>query len=62
MFSFGQLIFAVFFVIGFTFTVIFSYRSDKKKQQNYFKGSYKILIGFFIAFSTLLMIKYLTQK
>ncbi len=62
MFSFGQLIFALCFIVGFTLIVIFSYRSDKKTQANYFKGSYKILIGFFIAFSALVLIKYLTQK
>jgi heme/copper-type cytochrome/quinol oxidase subunit 2 len=62
MFSFGQLIFALLFVIAFTLVIILSYRSDKKKQPNYFKGSYKIVIGFFIAFSALVLIKYLTQK
>ncbi len=62
MFSFGQLIFALLFVIAFTLIIILSYRSDKKKQPNYFKGSYKIVIGFLIAFSALVLIKYLTQK
>jgi hypothetical protein len=62
MFSFGQLIFALCFTVGFTLIVILSYRSDKKKLPIYFKGSYKILIGFFIAFSFLVLIKYLTQK
>jgi hypothetical protein len=62
MFSFGQLIFALCFTVGFTLIVIFSYRSDKKTQANYFKGTYKILIVFFIAFSALVLIKYLTQK
>jgi heme/copper-type cytochrome/quinol oxidase subunit 2 len=62
MLSFGQLIFALLFVIAFTLIIILSYRSDKKKQPNYFKGSYKIVIGFFIAFSALVLIKYLTQK
>jgi len=62
MFSFGQLIFALCFVVGFTLIVIFFFFFDKKRQQNYFKGSYKILIGFFIAFSALVLIKYLTQK
>jgi heme/copper-type cytochrome/quinol oxidase subunit 2 len=57
MFSFAHL-----FVIAFTLIIILSYRSDKKKQPNYFKGSYKIVIGFFIAFSALVLIKYLTQK
>ena len=42
--------------------VIFSYKSDKKKQPQYFKGSYKVLIGFLIAFSLLVLIKFITQK
>jgi len=62
MFSFGQLIFALCFLIGFTLIIIFSYRSDKKNQPSYFKGSYKIVVGFFISFSALVLIKYLTQK
>ena len=62
MFSYGQLIFALCFTVGFILIVILSYRSDKKKLPIYFKGSYKILIGFFIAFSFLVLIKYLTQK
>jgi len=62
MFSFGQLIFALWFLIGFTLIIIYSYLSDKKAQPNYFKGSYKILIGFFIAFGVLVLIKYMTQQ
>lgn len=62
MFSTGQLYFALIFFLVFTLAIIVSYKRDKKKQKEYFKGSYKILIGFFIAFSLLLCIKWLTQK
>ena len=62
MFSFGQLIFGLCFFIVFVGTIIYSYKADKKNQPQYFKGSYKILIGFLIAFSVLLLIKYLTTK
>lgn len=62
MFSTGQLLFALLFFIVFTIAIIISYKKDKQKQRSYFKGSYKILIGFFIAFSLLLCIKWLTQK
>jgi len=62
MFSQGQLIFALLFTIAFTLIIIFSYLKDKKRLPNYFKGSYKILLGFFVAFGFLLLIKYLTQK
>ena len=62
MFSFGQLIFGICFFIVFVIIVFFSYKSDKKKQPQYFKGSYKVLIGFLIAFSLLVFIKFITQK
>jgi cytochrome bd-type quinol oxidase subunit 1 len=62
MFSIGQLIFGICFFIVFVIVVIFSYKSDKKKQPQYFKGSYKVLIGFLIAFSLLVFIKFITQK
>jgi amino acid transporter len=62
MFSFGQLIFGICFFIVFVTIVFFSYKSDKKKQPQYFKGSYKVLIGFLIAFSLLVFIKFITQK
>lgn len=62
MFSFGQLIFGICFFIVFVMIVIFSYKADKKQQPQYFKGSYKILIGFLIAFSLLLLVKFITKQ
>ena len=62
MFSFGQLIFGLCFFIVFIGVIIYSYKTDKKNQPKYFKRSYKILLGFLIAFSLLVLIKYLTQK
>ncbi|WP_344930638.1 hypothetical protein [Aquimarina addita] len=48
MFSTGQLIFAVFFVIAFIILMIFSYRKDLKLHRKYYKGSIFILVGFII--------------
>jgi len=62
MFSFGQLIFGAFFFIAFVGVIIYSYQSDKKRLPNYFKGSYKVLIGFLIAFCFLVLVKYITQR
>jgi cbb3-type cytochrome oxidase subunit 3 len=62
MFSFGQLIFGICFFIVFMAIVILSYKNDKKRQPHYFKGSYKVLVGFIIAFGLLVFIKYLTQQ
>lgn len=62
MFSFGQMIFGFIFFIVFIIIVYFSYKNDKKNNPIYFKGSYKILIGFIIAFGFLVLIKLLTQR
>ena len=62
MFSFGQLIFGICFFVVFVMIVIFSYKADKKQQPQYFKGSYKILVGFLIAFSLLLLVKFITKQ
>ena len=37
MFSVGQLIFALFFVLVFTAVIILSYRKDKAEQPKYFR-------------------------
>ncbi len=62
MFSFGQLIFGICFFVVFVMIVILSYKADKKQQPQYFKGSYKILVGFLIAFSLLLLVKFITKQ
>jgi len=62
MFSFGQLIFGICFFVVFVIIVILSYKADKKQQPQYFKGSYKILVGFLIAFSLLLLVKFITKQ
>ena len=62
MFSTGQLIFAILFVIGFATMLIISYQKDRSNQQDYFKGSYKILISFILAIFILFLIKYFTQN
>ena len=62
MFSKGQLFFALFFVVAFTSAIILSYRKDRADHKQYFKGSYKILIGFFLALTALFLIKFFTQN
>ena len=61
MFSNGQLLFAVFFIIAFTGIVIFTYRKDFKGHQIHYKGSSKILLTFIVAIIILFIIKYSTQ-
>jgi len=57
MFSTGQLIFTVFFVIAFIIFMVFSYRKDTVLHKKYYKGSYLILIGFIAFIGFLVLIK-----
>lgn len=57
MFSQGQLFFTLFFVIAFVIAMIFAYRKDIKTHKVFYKGNYKILIGFFIFIGILFLIK-----
>jgi len=57
MFTKGQLIFAIFFVITFTIIIIISYKKDLKFLKNTYKGVRWVLIGFIIFFSLLVILK-----
>ena len=57
MFSTGQWIFALFFVIAFVILIVISYRKDKKLHHKYYKGSFWVLIGFIVFVLLLLGIK-----
>jgi len=57
MFTKGQLIFAIFFVIIFTIIIVISYKKDLKFLKNTYKGVRWVLIGFIIFFSLLLILK-----
>jgi hypothetical protein len=57
MFSQGQLIFAVLFFIAFVIAVGYSYRKDIMVHRSFYKGNYKVLIGFLIFIALLFVIK-----
>jgi hypothetical membrane protein len=57
MFSTGQLIFALFFIFCFTAVIIYSYKKDKQKSRQYFKGSSWVLIGFLVFVFLLVVLK-----
>jgi len=57
MFTTGQWIFAALFFIAFIIAMYFAYGKDKALHQKMYKGSYKILIGFFIFIALLFVIK-----
>ncbi len=62
MFTTGQLIFAICFVVVFVIVMIFSYRRDKKLHQKHYKGSFWILIGFLVFVGLLLLVKWLLKQ
>ncbi|HSN48429.1 MAG TPA: hypothetical protein VLR29_06675 [Flavobacterium sp.] len=57
MFSQGQLVFAVCFFVAFVIAMIFAYRKDAKLHKIFYKGNYKILIGFIVFILILFLIK-----
>ncbi|HBS53525.1 MAG TPA: hypothetical protein DD806_05970 [Flavobacterium sp.] len=57
MFSTGQLIFGLLFFITFVIAMFFSYRKDARLHQIFYKGNYKILIGFLVFIGLLFVIK-----
>ena len=58
MFSQGQIIFGVLFFIAFVIITIFMYRKDIATHQVYYKGSYKVLVGFLLFVAFLFAIKF----
>ena len=58
MFSTGQLGFAIFFVIAFIAIIIYSYRKDLPLHKKYYKGSYRVLLGFLVFIALLIAAKF----
>lgn len=61
MFSTGQLIFVIFFVIAFVSFIAYSYRKDAKLHKKQYKGSRWILVGFIGFIGLLFLIKYVLK-
>ncbi|MFT6748799.1 MAG: cytochrome bd-type quinol oxidase subunit 1 [Flavobacterium sp.] len=61
MFSIGQWIFAAFFVVVFVIAMVISYRKDKPLHEKFYKGNYKILLGFILFIAFLFLIKLTTK-
>jgi hypothetical protein len=57
MFSQGQLIFGGFFSCCLYYCNDFSYRKDIKIHKEFYKGNYKILLGFLLFIGILFVIK-----
>ncbi len=61
MFTQGQLIFAVFFVIAFIILVSLSYIKDMKFLKNTYKGVRWVLVSFILFFLILVLLKKLVN-
>ncbi|MEN9337208.1 MAG: hypothetical protein RLZZ500_2195 [Bacteroidota bacterium] len=61
MFTKGQLIFALIFVVAFVTAMIIAYRKDKALHQLFYKGNYKILLAFLGFILFLFLIKFVTK-
>ncbi|WP_163401295.1 hypothetical protein [Flavobacterium fluviatile] len=62
MFSQGQLIFAVCFFVAFVIVMIFAYRKDLALHKIFYKGNYKVLIGFLLFIVILFLIKFFFKR
>ena len=58
MFSKGQIIFAVFFVIAFTILMIWSYRKDLKIHKKYYKNTFLVIITIFLVMAIFTLITF----
>jgi cytochrome bd-type quinol oxidase subunit 1 len=61
MFTTGQWTFAALFFVAFVIAAYFAYGKDKALHQSFYKGSYKVLIGFLLFVVFLFIIKF-TRK
>ena len=62
MFSTGQLIFAICFLIIFIGILVVSYRKDRKLSKPHYSGTVKVLIGFILFIGFLFLIKYVLKR
>jgi len=62
LFTPGQLIFAVCFIVVFVIAMIYVYRKDLALHKKYYKGSYWILLAFMVFIAALFVIKYTTKE
>lgn len=62
MFTPGKLIFAIFFVVTFTFVITLAYKKDKKLHLKNYKGVIWVLFTFIIFVIFLFLFKYLLKN
>jgi len=61
MFTPGQSIFAICFLVVFVIIIIIAYTRDKKLHKKYYKNNFWVLIGFLIFTGLLMLAKWLLK-
>jgi len=59
MFSTGQQLFALFFIIAFTLLMIWSYRKDLKLHKKYYKKVWIVGLGIVLVIATFAIVTFL---
>ena len=59
MFSQGQVIFGIIFVIVFSIVIIKSYKKDAESNKKYYKGSFWMLFAFIAFIMSIAAIKFI---
>ena len=59
MFTTGQLVFAIIFLIGFIIAMVITYRKDAQLHKRNYKGSIYILVGFLLFIAFLVLLKFI---
>ncbi len=62
MFSQGQLLFAICFFVAFVIAMVYAYRKDAALHKVFYKGNYKILLGFIFFILLLFLIKVFLKR
>ncbi|MBT8203797.1 MAG: hypothetical protein KJP14_09870 [Eudoraea sp.] len=62
MFTTGQIVFAILFIIGFSIIMILSYRKDKRMHQKNYKGVKWVGISFVVFVIVLFLLKVLLKN
>ena len=62
MFTTGQWVFALLFLISFILVITYSYYKDKKLHKKEYKGSFWVLAGFLVFIALLFGIKFILKE
>ena len=62
MFTTGQIVFAILFIIGFSIIMVLSYRKDRRMHQKNYKGVKWVGISFVVFVIVLFLLKILLKN